>query len=58
MAQISEISDVGDDESNAKLIFRADLTERDAPVFDGDSAAAAVVADLNQLICRALLARS
>src|SRR4029077_1951318 len=34
----------------AKLIFRAYLTQGDAPVFHGNAAAAAVVADLNQLI--------
>jgi len=49
-AQISEVSDVGDDEGHAKLIFCADLSQRDAPVFDGEAAAVAVVADLNQLI--------
>src|SRR5579872_3630662 len=54
-SQIAERADVSNDQRHAKLIFRADLTQRQAPVFQGDSAARSVVADLHELILNILL---
>src|SRR6266849_891941 len=55
MAQIPEIADVRDDEREAKLILRAHLPEVDAAIFDGEAAAAAVVAELNDLVLQRLV---
>src|SRR6266851_7901006 len=55
MAQIPEIADVRDDERNAELILRAHLPEVDAAIFDGEAAAAAVVAELNDLVLQRLV---
>src|SRR5438045_6398374 len=49
-AQISEGSNVRDDEGHAELIVVAHLPQRDAAVFEGEPAARAVVADLHQLV--------
>ena len=54
-AQIPERSDVSNDQRHAKLIFRADRAERQAPVFQRDPAAGSVVADLHELILQDLL---
>src|SRR5260370_23955351 len=48
--QISERSDVSNDQSDAELVLRADLPEGQAAILESDSAAGAVVADLHQLI--------
>src|SRR5438034_11716049 len=48
-AEIAEGADVGDDESDAELIFGSDLAEVDAAVFDGEAAAASVVTGLHDL---------
>src|SRR5229473_2729288 len=48
--QISERSDVSNDQSDAELVLRADLPEGQAAILERDSAAGAVVADLHQLI--------
>ena len=54
-AEVSEVADVGDDEGDAKLIVGADLAEFEAAVFEGESAAAAVVADLDELILQGVV---
>src|SRR5437879_4854459 len=50
MAQIPECADVRDDKRDSELILRAHLPEVDAPVFDGQTAAAAVITELRDLI--------
>src|SRR6266568_6816923 len=54
VAKIPERADIGDDEGNAELIFRAHLAEGDAAVFDGQAATGAVVAELRQLILQSI----
>src|ERR1700730_1926851 len=49
-AQISESSDVCNVQRNTKLILRADLTERKAPVLNRDSAAGSVIAYFDELV--------
>src|ERR1019366_5048988 len=53
--QISEGSDIRDNQRDAELIFRADRSEREAPVFQCDSAARSVVADLHELVLQDIL---
>src|SRR6266849_7268597 len=48
--EVSEGTDVGDDEGDAELVIGSDLAEFDAAVFEGQAAAFAVVADLHKLI--------
>src|SRR6266705_625962 len=55
MTEISEVTYVRDDERKAKLILRAHLPEVDAAIFDGEAAAAAVVAELNDLVLQSLV---
>src|SRR5438552_2445474 len=55
MAQIPEGADVRDDECETELIFRAHLPEVDAPILDGEPAAAPVVTHLNNLILQCLV---
>src|SRR5271163_499775 len=55
VAEIAEGADVGDDEGDAELVFCADLAEGDAAVFDGEAAAVAVVADLDELVLQGLV---
>jgi len=54
----SEGTDVGDHERDAELILRADLAKVDAAVFEGETAAAAVVTGLDDLVCSVLLVKS
>lgn len=49
-AEITEGADIGDDEGGGEAVFGADLAEVDAAVFEGQAAATAVVADLDELI--------
>src|SRR5258705_3468752 len=49
MAQIPESANISDDERDTELIFRANLSEVDAAVFDGQAAAVAVVTELHEL---------
>src|SRR5467141_4824678 len=55
MTEIPEVANVRDDEREAELILRAHLPEVDAAIFDGEAAAAAVVAELNDLILQSLV---
>jgi len=55
MTEIPEGADVRDDEGNTKLVLRAYLAEVDAPVFDGDAAAGAVVTELRDLVLERLV---
>src|SRR5437016_1788050 len=55
MTQIPEGADVRDDECETELILRAHLPEVDAPVLDSDSAAAAVVTHLDNLVLQCLV---
>src|SRR5260370_29403162 len=55
MAQIPEAAEVRDEERDAKLILRAHLPEVDAAIFEGEAAAAAVVAELNDLVLQRLV---
>ena len=48
-AEITEGAYVGDDEGGGEAVFCADLAEVDAAVFEGEAAAIAVVADLDEL---------
>src|SRR5277367_813020 len=48
-AEVTEGADVGDDEGGGEAVFGADLAEVDAAVFEGEAAAVAVVADLDEL---------
>ncbi len=50
MAQIPDGPNVGDDERNAKLIFRTDLPEVDPAIFHCQPATTAVVTKLNDLV--------
>lgn len=54
-AEISEGADVGDDEGGGEAVFGADLAEVDAAIFEGEAAAAAVVADLHELALQDLV---
>src|SRR5690349_6313773 len=54
-AQIPESADVRDDECDAELILRAHLPEIDAPILDGEPAAASVVTHLNDLVLQRLV---
>src|ERR1700688_4949573 len=49
-SQISECSDVRDVQGDSKLVFRADLSERKAPVFERKSAAGSVIAYVDELV--------
>src|SRR6266851_1734745 len=55
MKEIPESADVRDDERDAELILRAHLPEVDAPIFDSEAAAAAVVTELNDLVLQRLV---
>ena len=55
MTEIPEVANVRDDEREAELILRAHLPEVDATIFDGQAAAAAVVAELNDLVLQSLV---
>src|SRR5437879_11822554 len=55
MAQIPEGADVRDDKCKTELIFRAHLPEVDAPILDGESAAAPVVTHLDDLVLQRLV---
>ena len=54
-AEITEGADVGNDEGGGKAILRADLAEVDAAIFEGEAAAAPVVADLHKLVLQGLV---
>src|SRR6266446_1534874 len=54
VAKIPEGADIGDDEGDSELIFRAHLAEGDAAVFHGQAATSAVVAGLRQLILQSI----
>ena len=54
-AEISEGADVGDDEGGGEAVFGADLAEVDAAIFEGEAAAVAVVADLDELALQDLV---
>src|ERR1700692_4783071 len=54
-AQISESSNIRDDERDAKLIVGPHLPQRDAPVFDSQPATISVVTDLHQLILQRIV---
>ena len=54
-AEITEGADVGDDEGGGKTVFCADLAKVDAAVLEGETAAAAVVADLHELVLQGLV---
>ena len=55
MAEVAECADVRDDERHAELILRTDLAESDAAVFDRETAAAPVVADLHKLVLQCIV---
>ena len=55
MAKIPESADISEDKRDAELIFSAHLAEVDPPVFDGQAAAIAVVAQLHNLILQSLV---
>src|SRR5882724_7793446 len=55
VAEISEGADVGDNERDTELVLRAHLAEVDAPVFDGEAAAATVVTELRDLVLQRLV---
>src|SRR5258707_13286347 len=50
MAQIPESANISDDERDTELILSANLSEVDAAVFDGPTAAVAVVTELHELV--------
>src|SRR5580693_3062509 len=54
-AEVTEGADVGDDEGGGEAVFCADLAEVDAAVFEGEAAAVAVVADLDELALEGLV---
>src|SRR5579859_6006238 len=54
-AEITEGADVGNDEGGGKAVLRADLAEVDAAIFEGEAAAAPVVADLHELVLQGLV---
>src|SRR5690348_13958318 len=55
MPQIAECPDVGNDERHAKLVFRADVGEVDAAIFQREAAAASVVSGLHDLVLQRLI---
>jgi len=54
-AEITEGADVGNDEGGGKAVLCADLAEVDAAIFEGEAAAAAIVADLHELVLQGLV---
>src|SRR5580704_4325060 len=49
-SQIPKGTDVGDIQRETKLVFRADLAERKAPILERNSATGSVIAHLDELI--------
>src|SRR5260370_32712839 len=55
MAQVSESADVRDNECETELVLCPYLSEVDAPILDGESAAAPVVTHLDDLVLQRLV---
>src|SRR6266446_9445492 len=55
MAQVSESADVRDNECETELVLCTYLSEVDAPILDGESAAAPVVTHLDDLVLQRLV---
>jgi len=51
-SEVTESADVGEDESDAELIFGADGAEGEAAILEGDATAGAVVAELHELVLK------
>ena len=54
-AEVTEAADVGDDEGDAELVVGADLAEFEAAIFESEATAAAVVAELDELILKSVV---
>jgi|SRR5580704_732305 hypothetical protein len=54
-AEVSEVADVGDDEGDFELVVGANLAKFEAAILEGEAAAAAVVADLDELILQGVV---